>query len=66
MVEARNKLLSILSRTKASYLARRCYVTKNAVYNWTAGRNGPGPKARSALSLSYGIDSTDWNDYINK
>ena len=63
MTDGRNQLLNVLERTKADYMAIRCYVTKNAVYNWRAGRNGPNPKARQVLNSTYGIDPTDWKHY---
>jgi len=55
MTQGQRDLLAILERTKAVYLAKRCHVTKNAVYNWRAGRNGPGPTARKVLRAVYNV-----------
>ena len=60
MREGREKLLEVLTRTKVEYLAKRCFVTSNAVYNWRAGRNAPGSRARAVLELCYGIEGIDW------
>lgn len=60
MTEGRRLLLAVLRRTKVRLVARRCRVTPSAVYHWTAGRNGPGPRCRRLLLLSYEIPATSW------
>jgi transcriptional regulator with XRE-family HTH domain len=63
MTEGRRLLLAVLSRTTAEYVARRCRVTRGAVYQWTSGRNNPGPRARRALHHSYQIPPESWSPY---
>lgn len=60
MKNGREKLLSVLEKTHTNYMAKRCHVTPNAVYNWRAGRNGPGLRAREALEYIYGIEGKEW------
>ncbi len=60
MTEGRHLLLVVLTRTSVRHVALRCRVTVGAVYNWLAGRNSPGPRARRALLLSYGIPPESW------
>lgn len=64
MTEGRRLLLAVLRRTKVTLMARRCRVTPGAVYHWTAGRNGPGPRSRRLLRLSYEIPATSWKSKV--
>jgi hypothetical protein len=63
MTEGRRLLLLALARTKIRYMARRCRVTENAVYNWRSGHFVPGPRCRNLLEKIYGIPADTWFSY---
>jgi hypothetical protein len=62
MTEGRAVLLRVLLVTHVRYVAKRCRVTRSAVYNWTAGRRRPSTRCRKALR-SYGIAVEAWDRF---
>jgi len=62
MTRGRAALLRVLRRTKVEYVAARCRVTPNAVYDWMSGRRKPSDGARSALAVNYGITPETWDE----
>jgi hypothetical protein len=66
MSEGRQKLLQVLNRTTVRYLAARCQVSQNAVYNWVSGRHSPKDLQKKYLFQIYDIPLESWNSYTGE
>lgn len=63
MNQGRVALLRVLRRTRVEYVARRCRVSRSAVYNWLSGRRTPSKHNRQMLRVNYRIPLCAWEKH---